>query len=59
MKSDVLPVLQAGGWGVFVPHGLTWALEAADPPKGNPRYHSLPDLSGLADLVERIESDHN
>jgi len=59
MKSDVLPVLQAGGWGVFVPHGLTWALEAADPPEGNPRFHSLPDLSTLADLVDRIESDHN
>ena len=58
MKSDVLPALQAGSWGVFVPHGLTWALEAADPPEGHPRYRSLPDLSGLADLVEAIEAGH-
>ena len=58
MKSDVLPALQAGSWGVYVPHGLTWALEAADPPQGNPRYHALDDLSTLANLVEAIESDH-
>lgn len=58
MKSDVLPALQAGSWGVYVPHGLTWALEAADPPEGNPRYHALTDLSALADLVGTIEADH-
>jgi putative hydrolase of the HAD superfamily len=58
MKSDVLPALQAGSWGVYVPHALTWALEAADPPEGNPRYHALTDLSALADLVGTIEADH-
>lgn len=26
MKSDVLPALEAGLWGVHVPHDLTWAL---------------------------------
>ena len=35
MKSDVLPVIEAGGWGVFVPHGLAWALEHADAPEGH------------------------
>ncbi len=59
MKSDVLPALQAGAWGVYVPHGLTWALEAADPPKDHPRYHSLDSLAGLADLVALIEVNHN
>jgi putative hydrolase of the HAD superfamily len=29
MKSDVLPAIEAGAWGVFVPHGLTWELEHA------------------------------
>ncbi|MEM7598164.1 MAG: HAD family hydrolase, partial [Pseudomonadota bacterium] len=24
MASDVRPVIEAGGWGVFVPHNLTW-----------------------------------
>ena len=58
MKSDVLPALQAGAWGVYVPHGLTWALEAADPPGDHARYHSLETLSGLADLVGLIEINH-
>jgi putative hydrolase of the HAD superfamily len=55
LKSDVLPVLAAGGWGVHVPHGLTWALERADPPMGHARFFSLPDLSGLAELVHQLD----
>ncbi len=59
LKSDVLPVIEAGGIGVYVPHGLTWALEAADPPDGHARYFELPDLGQLPHLVERIESERN
>ncbi len=54
MKSDVLPMLAAGGHGVYVPHGLTWALEAADAPEDHARFHSLGDLSTLPDLVARL-----
>ena len=51
LKSDVLPALSAGCWGVHVPHDLTWALEHAEPPTGHPRFHALPDLSGLPALL--------
>jgi putative hydrolase of the HAD superfamily len=51
MRSDVVPAIQAGGWGVYVPHGLVWEIEHAEPPTGAPRYHELADLGGLADLV--------
>jgi len=54
MKSDVVPAIQAGGWGVYVPHGLVWALEAAQPPKDHARYHELTDLGGLPHLVDRL-----
>jgi putative hydrolase of the HAD superfamily len=54
MKSDVLPMVQAGGWGVFVPHGLAWAIEHAEPPTGAARFHEIDDLGGLAELVARI-----
>lgn len=54
LKSDVLPVLEVGGWGVHVPHGLTWALEQADPPEGAARFRILPDLSVLPDLVAAL-----
>ncbi|MBW4709331.1 HAD family hydrolase [Roseobacter sp. YSTF-M11] len=56
MKSDVLPMIDAGGWGVFVPHGHEWDLEKALPPQDNPRYRALPDLAGLTQLIDQIEN---
>lgn len=47
LKSDVLPVLAAGGWAVHVPHALTWALEHAEPPTGHARFTALADLGAL------------
>lgn len=58
LKSDVLPMLAAGGWGVHVPHALTWALERADPPHGHARYHELIDLGPLPDLVADLSATH-
>ena len=58
MKSDVLPMIELGGWGVHVPHGVTWALEHAEAPEGHGRFHSLSDLGGLADLVESLHRTH-
>ncbi|MCV2867658.1 HAD family hydrolase [Defluviimonas sp. WL0002] len=54
MKSDVVPMIEAGGWGVYVPHGLTWALEHADAPEGHPRFREIADLGALPDLLEEI-----
>ncbi len=51
LKSDVLPMIDAGGWGVHIPHEVTWALELAEEPSANPRFHRLPDLGHLSDLV--------
>jgi len=54
MRSDVVPIIDAGGWGTYVPHGLSWELEHAEPPEHSPRYNVLADLSGLAELVTKI-----
>ena len=54
LKSDVLPAIEAGGWGVYVPHGITWALEYAEAPDGHPRYRQLESLGGLPDLVANL-----
>ncbi|MBV2359928.1 HAD family hydrolase [Thalassococcus sp. CAU 1522] len=53
MKSDVCPAIEAGGWGVFVPHDLQWDLEHAEPPD-SPRYRAIDDLGGLPTLVGDI-----
>jgi putative hydrolase of the HAD superfamily len=54
LKSDVLPMIAAGGHGVHVPHALTWALEVADPPQGHARFHAIGHLGELPDLVVRL-----
>ena len=54
IKSDVVPIIQAGGWGVHVPHGQVWALEHEEPPHGHARFHEIPDLGALAGLVARL-----
>ena len=54
MRSDVVPMVQAGGWGVYVPHGLVWEIEHADAPVDAPRFRELQDLGGLSDLVAAI-----
>lgn len=59
LKSDVLPMIEAGGWGVHVPHDLTWALEHAEAPTDHPRFSCLRDLAGLPDLVGRIKNAHH
>ena len=56
LKSDVLPMLAAGGFGVFVPHGLTWALEAAEMPQNDPRFAEISELSVLPGLLPKLLS---
>lgn len=55
MRSDVVPAIEAGGWGVFVPHGLAWEIEHAEPPTESDRYREIPDLGGLSDLLGSID----
>ncbi len=54
LRSDVLPVLEIGGWGVHVPHALTWVHEAADPPSAHPRFAVLQHLGDLPGLMRTI-----
>lgn len=54
LKSDVIPALNSGGWGVHVPHEFTWALETADMPTNDARYHTLQTLGDLPDLIASL-----
>ncbi|MDQ0419594.1 putative hydrolase of the HAD superfamily [Peteryoungia aggregata LMG 23059] len=51
LKSDIVPAIAAGAWGVFVPHELTWVLEHVDKPEEAPRFREIPDLGHVPDLV--------
>jgi putative hydrolase of the HAD superfamily len=54
MKSDVVPAIAAGSWGVYVPHGLTWELEHEAAPEGHARYREIPRLGDLSPLIDEI-----
>jgi putative hydrolase of the HAD superfamily len=54
LKSDVVPAIEAGAWGVYVPHELTWALERVEPPEHHPRFRRIGDLGALVPLVAQI-----
>jgi putative hydrolase of the HAD superfamily len=58
LKSDVVPALEAGAWGVYVPHEITWAIEHESEPEDRPRYRRIGDLGALAALVEAIEGEN-
>ncbi|MEP2533713.1 HAD family hydrolase [Shimia sp.] len=55
MRSDVVPAITAGGWGVFIPQGPAWELEKASPPADTSRFFELPTLQPLPDLVHRLD----
>jgi putative hydrolase of the HAD superfamily len=54
LRSDVLPAIRAGGWGVFVPHDLTWEVEHDEAPEDHPRFRRIGDLGQLPELVRSL-----
>jgi putative hydrolase of the HAD superfamily len=56
LKSDVIPALQAGSWGVHVPQDLEWSFEAAAAPTDHQRFHAVKDLGDLVALVDRLQN---
>lgn len=54
LKSDVLPALEAGAWGIYVPHALTWVLEHAEMPQDAARFRTIRDLGDLPSLLQSL-----
>ncbi len=54
LKSDVLPALQAGAWGVYVPHDLTWEYERAAEPDEQARFRRLAHVGELPQLLAEV-----
>ena len=60
LKSDILPVLDLGGRGVYVPYRITWQAERAEPPPeaaAAGRFFTIPNLRALPDLLEKISGE--
>jgi putative hydrolase of the HAD superfamily len=54
VKSDILPMLAAGGYAALVPYPMVWSHEAADPPVGNPRFREISTLGDLPAWIDEI-----
>lgn len=55
VKSDILPAIEAGSWGVHVPYEITWAMEHADEPVEHPRFRRLGHLGELFDIIVELD----
>lgn len=54
LRSDVIPAIEAGSWGVFVPHTQSWAIEHAETPEGNSRFRQIETLAALPALISDL-----
>ncbi len=55
LRSDIVPVLQLGGWGVHVPYHLTWEHEnEADDVGGHPRFLQVATAEALPVAIRDI-----
>jgi len=54
LKSDVVPAIEAGSWGVHVPHDLTWVLEHVDAPVEAPRFREVAHLGEVEPLARLL-----
>jgi putative hydrolase of the HAD superfamily len=54
LKSDIVPAIEAGSWGVYVPHDLTWALEHVEAPEDHPRYRRIGNLGELDRILTEL-----
>ena len=55
LRSDIVPVLRLGGWGVHVPYHLTWAHEnEADDVSGHPRLRQVASAAQLPQALREL-----
>jgi putative hydrolase of the HAD superfamily len=54
LKSDVLPAIEAGAYGIHVPYHVTWAMERTEDPPATPRFHRMERLDELIGWLGRL-----
>jgi putative hydrolase of the HAD superfamily len=55
IRSDVLPMIEAGGHGVYVPFSILWDHEHEEVPEGTERFYAVEDMRGVAAIVEKFD----
>jgi putative hydrolase of the HAD superfamily len=56
LKSDVLPVMELGGFGVYIPYHVTWAHEVIEHHSGEHNgYYELEHIGQLPQLIRQLK----
>lgn len=56
LRSDVLPVVKIGGYGVYIPHRFTWAHEVvADTDSQSEGYVQINSIKELPGILEKLK----
>jgi putative hydrolase of the HAD superfamily len=53
VRSDILPVIKLGGFGLHIPYHVTWDHEVVDAPKG-----TFCTVASISDVVEWLAAEH-
>jgi putative hydrolase of the HAD superfamily len=56
LKSDIVPVVELGGWGVYMPYHSTWAHELVTEFAMTERVIEVADASGIATAIARMHA---
>jgi putative hydrolase of the HAD superfamily len=54
IRSDVLPMIAGGGYGVYVPYDILWSHEHEQVADDMPRFFAVKDLRGVVDVINRL-----
>jgi putative hydrolase of the HAD superfamily len=56
LRSDILPVVRIGGYGVYVPHRITWAHEVvSDTGSMSERYTQIDSIKEIPSILKKLK----
>lgn len=55
LKSDILPVLNLGGYGIHIPYHTTWAHEKIEHTIVNDRFKHIDQIAGVINFLHSIK----
>jgi putative hydrolase of the HAD superfamily len=53
VRSDILPVVELGGFGLHIPYHVTWDHEVVDAPR-----EAFDTVASISDVVEWLAAEH-
>ncbi len=54
LKSDILPVLELGGYGIHIPFHITWAHEVVEHEVEHEQFFKVENIDEAGELIRRI-----